>query len=38
MIPCLFRLMIGGASFLHGILALPALLLRFMSAGKAMPA
>jgi len=30
--------MIGGASFLHGIPGLPALLLRFMSAGKAMPA
>ena len=35
MIPSLLNLMIGGASLLRGIPGLPALLLRFMPAGKA---
>jgi hypothetical protein len=38
MIPSLLNLMIGGASLLRGIPGLPALLLRFMPAGKAVPA
>jgi hypothetical protein len=37
MIPSLLNLMIGGASLLRGIPRLPALLLRFMPAGKAVP-
>jgi hypothetical protein len=37
MIPSLLNLMIGGASLLRGIPGLPALLLRFMPAGKAVP-
>jgi hypothetical protein len=35
MIPSLLNLMIGGASLLRGIPGLPALLLRFMPASKA---
>jgi hypothetical protein len=38
MIPSLLNLMIGGASLLRGIPGLPTLLLRFMSASKAVPA
>jgi hypothetical protein len=38
MIPSLLNLMIGGASLLRGIPGLPALLLRFMPPGKAVPA
>jgi hypothetical protein len=38
MIPSLLNLMIGGASLLRGIPGLPALLLHFMPAGKAVPA
>jgi hypothetical protein len=38
MLPSLINLMIGGASFLRGIPGLPSLLLRFMPAGKAVPA
>jgi len=38
MIPSLLNLMIGGASLLRGVPGLPALLLRFMPAGKAVPA
>jgi hypothetical protein len=38
MIPSLLNLMIGGASLLRGIPGLPALLLRFMPVGKAVPA
>jgi hypothetical protein len=38
MIPSLLNLMIGGASLLRGIPGLPTLLLRFMPAGKAVPA
>jgi hypothetical protein len=37
MIPSLLNLMIGGASLLRGIPGLPALLLRFMPASKAVP-
>jgi hypothetical protein len=37
MIPSLINLMIGGASFIRGVPGLPALLLRFMPAGKAVP-
>jgi len=37
MIPSLLNLMIGGASLLRGIPGLPALLLHFMPAGKAVP-
>ena len=36
-IPSLLNLMIGGASLLRGIPGLPALLLRFMPASKAVP-
>ena len=35
MIPSLINLMIGGASFIRGVPGLPALLLPFMPAGKA---
>jgi hypothetical protein len=38
MIPSLLNLMIGGASLLRGIPGLSTLLLRFMPAGKAVPA
>jgi hypothetical protein len=38
MIPSLLNLMIGGASLLRGVPGLPALLLRYMPAGKAVPA
>jgi hypothetical protein len=38
MIPSFLNLMIGGASLLRGIPGLPALLLHFMPAGKAVPA
>ena len=38
MIPSLLNLMIGGASLLRGIPGLPTPLLRFMPAGKAVPA
>jgi hypothetical protein len=38
MFPSLLNLMIGGASLLRGIPGLPALLLRFMPANKAVPA
>jgi hypothetical protein len=37
MIPSLVNLMIGGASFIRGVPGLPALLLRFMPPGKAVP-
>jgi hypothetical protein len=37
MIPSLINLMIGGASFVRGVPGLPALLLQFMPAGKAVP-
>ena len=37
LIPSLTNLMIGGASFIRGVPGLPALLLRFMPAGKAVP-
>jgi hypothetical protein len=37
MIPSLINLMIGGASFVRGVPGPPALLLRFMPAGKAVP-
>jgi hypothetical protein len=37
MIPSLLNLMIGGTSLLRGIPGLPALLLSFMPAGKAVP-
>jgi hypothetical protein len=37
MIPSLINLMIGGASFLRGVPGLPAILLGFMPAGKAVP-
>jgi hypothetical protein len=37
MIPSLLNLMIGGVSLLRGIPGLPALLLRFMPASKAVP-
>jgi len=37
MIPSLINLMIGVASFIRGVPGLPALLLRFMPAGKAVP-
>jgi hypothetical protein len=36
-IPSLINLMIGSASFFRGVPGLPALLLRFMPAGKAVP-
>jgi hypothetical protein len=38
MIPSLTNLMIGGASLMRGVPGLPSLLLRFMPAGKAVPA
>jgi hypothetical protein len=38
MIPSLTDLMIGGASLMRGVPGLPSLLLRFMPAGKAVPA
>jgi hypothetical protein len=38
MIPSLVNLMIGGASLWRGVPGLPSLLLRFMPAGKAVPA
>jgi len=38
MIPSLINLMIGGASLLRGVPGLPAVLLRFMPDGKAVPA
>ena len=37
MIPSLINLVIGGASLLRGAPGLPALLLRFMPVGKAVP-
>jgi hypothetical protein len=37
MIPSLINLMIGGASLLRGVPGVPAILLRFMPVGKAVP-
>ena len=37
MIPSLINLVIGGASLLRGIPGLPASLLQFVPAGKAVP-